>query len=78
MRSSFPQGSEWKEAANLVKIWGKYLLPVKFRQEPTVSLLRPENRGSWNREREQSQRDMDGGWVTESLVESAVKQCVLV
>lgn len=78
MKSSFPQGSEWKEAVNLVKIWGKCLLPVKFRQEPTVNLLRPENRGSWNREREQDQRDMDGGWVTESLVESAVKRCVLV
>lgn len=37
MRSSFPQGSEWKEAVNLVKIWGKCLLPVKFRQEPTVT-----------------------------------------
>ena len=61
-----------------MKVWGKCLLTVKFRQETTVNLSQPKNRGSWSREREQGQRDMDGGWITESLVESAVKGCVLI
>ena len=62
-------------------IWWRYGGNVSYwwslgkRQQWTHHSQRTEVAGA---QKEQGQRDMDGGWITDSLVESAVKGCVLV